>query len=469
MAKLSTADCHGSVRIIDEIGPTSDTLTSRAGLALFVRYLRGIEIFPHLNRLFGSLRKSAKGQAIVEIFSQVFCFFLDGTSRHLSHFDALKKDAGYAGAVESTPGDLLSSHSVKRFFGAFRMWRIWLFRPLLQQLFLWRLNLEKPVLVLLGVDTMVMDNDEAQHREGAKPTYKKVKGFQPLQVTWGRFIIDAVFRGGDKHSNHKDTTPKALVHLIQKIRQHYRQDVIIIVRFDSGFFDDKILNELERLGVGYIGAGKLYKDLQAQVAATAPGFWQTHKNSRQEWTYTEFGDRRGTWKKFRRVIFSRPVYEDRQRLLEFARPDQVLYTNLGMGGVIDAQLRAAGLEEWLTGERILAGYHERGADELVHRALKDFGSQTLPFKRFATNAAFYYTMLVAFFLYECFKEDVCAPVVPVTCYAETVRRRVIDVAGKIVRHAGKIILKVSTAAWNQLHIEKLWHNSAAPPRFAWVC
>jgi len=55
-----------------------------------------------------------------------------------------------------------------------------------------------------------------------------------------------------------------------------------------------------------------------------------------------------------------------------------------------------------------------GADELVHRALKEFGSQTLPFKRFGANAAFYYTMAVAFFFYECFKEDVTESVVPLT-------------------------------------------------------
>jgi len=41
----------------------------------------------------------------------------------------------------------------------------------------------------------VMDNDEAQRRHGVEPTYKKVKGFQPLQMSWGRFIVDAVFRG----------------------------------------------------------------------------------------------------------------------------------------------------------------------------------------------------------------------------------------------------------------------------------
>jgi len=33
-----------------------------------------------------------------------------------------------------------------------------------------------------------------------QPTYKRVEGFAPLQMTWGRFLIDAVFRGGKKHS-----------------------------------------------------------------------------------------------------------------------------------------------------------------------------------------------------------------------------------------------------------------------------
>jgi hypothetical protein len=31
---------------------------------------------------------------------------------------------------------------------------------------------------------MVLDNDEALRREGCDPTYKKVKGFQPLHLIW---------------------------------------------------------------------------------------------------------------------------------------------------------------------------------------------------------------------------------------------------------------------------------------------
>jgi hypothetical protein len=70
---------------------------------------------------------------------------------------------------------------------------------------------------------------------------------------------------------------------------------------------------------------------------------------------------------------------------------------------------------------IIASYHGRGADELVHRALKDFGFEELPFLRFAPNTALYYTMLVAFVLCECFKQDVCGEVIPLEAYATTLR------------------------------------------------
>nr|HID58246.1 hypothetical protein [Desulfobacterales bacterium] len=77
--------------IIDNIDITNDTLTSRGGLSLFVRYLRGMALYPHLERLFGTIRKTAKGQPVCEVFKQVFSFFLDGTNRHLVAFAVSKK------------------------------------------------------------------------------------------------------------------------------------------------------------------------------------------------------------------------------------------------------------------------------------------------------------------------------------------------------------------------------------------
>jgi len=105
-------------------------------------------------------------------------------------------------------------------------------------------------------------------------------------------------------------------------------------------------------------------------------------------------------------------------------------------------------------------HHLRGADELPHRGLKDFGAQQLPFKRFAANSAFYYCMLIGFFLFETFKEDILADILPelTKSYPTTIRRTLVDFAVKIVRSGGRIILKVTHATMEQLKFDQLWYR-----------
>jgi hypothetical protein len=456
-----------SNNIIDSVEVTNDTLTSRGGLSLFVRYLRNSGLLPHLESKFGSIRKSRKGQTVAEIFKQLFCFFIDGTSRHVVYFDTLKADEGYAAAIETESKQMLSSHAVKRFFKAIYWPAMYVFRAVLLQLFLWRLQVVQPALIMLGLDTMVMDNNEAQKRHGVKPTYKSCKGFQPLQLSWGRFIIDALFRAGDTHSNHGQDVERMLRRIVAAIRKHYRVEVAIVLRMDSGFFDQKIFKVFEELQIGYICGGKLYDDVKSYVSQSDASFWGRYVRSDQIWQFVELGDRRGNWKQFRRAIFCRPLCEERQYVFEFQRPDTIIYTNLGMGSAIDERLKACGRSDLLTPQGLIGSYHDRGSDELVNRALKDFGSEQLPFKRFGHNAAFYYTMIIGFFLFEAFKLDVCSPVVKASAYATTVRRQVIDIAAKIVRHSGNIILKVTRATFQALNFVQLWQKSASPPQFAW--
>jgi hypothetical protein len=460
----STAAVASKHPHIDRIEVTGDVLTGRAGLALFARYLDGTGIDWFIKRWLGPLRKNAKGLSAGECMRQVLLFVVDGTSRHLSHFDELKADEGYAATIERRSEDLLSSHAVKRFFGSIGWGRIWLLRKLLQELFIWRLRLERPQLVILDLDVMVMDNDEANVREGVTPTYKKVKGFAPLQMVWGRIVVDAVLRAGHHHSNHKDTTERMVSHVVSKIRNRYSDSVPIVIRQDAGYFDQKLFELFESLGVGYLSGGKLYTDIKERVGGAPSDEWQTYQNGRQEWSLLELGDRRSSWRRFRRAVFCRPVYEDRQRLLEFARPDTIIYTNIGMGDRIDEALVAAGYGHLLGPSGIIECYHDRGFDELVHRAFKDFLDQRLPFKGFRQNTAFYYAALLAFALFESFKADVCDPVVPTTAYATTFRRRFLDVAGKIVRHAGRVVLKVTRATLEALKLDELWQRCSSPPR-----
>jgi len=448
---------------ISAIEQTSDTLTSRAGLLLFARYIDKIGLARFTDRWFADVRKSGKGASASECLRQILLFFIDGTSRHLTRFDDIKQDPGYAATIERRPEDLISSHAVKRFIGNFSFGRIWLLRKLLQEIFIWRLCLEKPKVIILDLDVMILDNDDAPKREGVEPTYKKVKGFAPLQMVYKRTIIDAVLRAGHHHSNHKESTGKMVRYMVSLIRRRYDKNVPIVIRQDTGYFDQKLFTLYEKINVGYLCGGKLYKNIKQYVGCCPAEQWRTHQNKQQEWIYLEFGDKRGSWKRLRRALFCRPAYEDRQRLLEFARPDTLLYTNIGTGDRIDTLLRDAGYENLLDAGALLGCYHGRGFDELVHRSLKDFMAEQLPFKGFRQNTVFYYTALIAFALFEAFKVDVCDSVIPVTAYPTTLRRSLVDVAGKIVTHAGRIVMKVTATVITRLRFDKLWDRSTSPP------
>ncbi len=141
----------------------------------------------------------------------------------------------------------------------------------------------------------------------------------------------------------------------------------------------------------------------------------------------------------------------------------MIYTNLGREVDLDGRLTEAGHAKWLTAAGIVELHHGRGRDELVPESLKEFGQEALPFKRFACNTTYYYTMVIAHFLFECFKEDVCAPEIAVTAMPNTVRRQLVDVAGKVVRHGGRVFLKVTQDVWNQLPIAELWRRCMTPP------
>ena len=449
---------------IDRIELTSENLSGRAGLAPWVRYLDRINLYQLLNRYFGTIRKSSKGVKVAEAFKQLLCSFLDGTALHLTHFDHLAADPGYAATIETDPGDMVSSHQMKRFLNGFSFCRIFLFRRLLQDLFVWRLRVENPPVVLLDLDTMVMDNDDARCREGVDPTYKKRKGFQPLQLKWGPYVVDAVFRRGKKHSNHGKTVIRTMTHIVDRIRKEYDPDVPIVLTVDAGFFDQENLRAFEKLGIGYVCGGKLYNDIEQRAEQIPEQDWEPlDKGDGRCYLCASFADQRGTWDKPRRVVFTRLISKDHQGVFFFAQDRKVYYTNLGEDDILTEKLISLGKASWLTPPGVVLLAHGRGRDELRHRALKEFGTEKLPFKRFEPNTAFYYTMVLAFNLMEAFKRDVTKESICPDVYPTTFRRMFLDIAGKIVATGHQVILKVTRAVWERLNLQKIWGRANSPP------
>jgi hypothetical protein len=84
--------------------------------------------------------------------------------------------------LENSLKEMVSSHQVKRFFKVYSWLCGGVFRRILKWLFVWRLKIERPEAIELTIDLMILDNDEAVKQHGVEPTYKKVKGFESLQI-----------------------------------------------------------------------------------------------------------------------------------------------------------------------------------------------------------------------------------------------------------------------------------------------
>jgi len=449
---------------ITKIDVTTEKVSGRGGIFFFLQYVENIIFYPLFEKSFNFLRASAKGLPIYQFIKQLLAHFIDGTDMSMSRFDRRKGDESYAAVLENLPEQMASSHQIKRVFSKLAYVGNRVYRLLLHQLFIWRLNIEKPAIIILFADTMVLDNDDADKREGVEPTYKKKKGFQPFHISWGPYLVDVMFRSGSVHSNHGWDVIKSVTGITRLIRKKYG-DVPIILLSDSGFLDNvNFCYFEERLKIHYICAGKQYDDLKQYAQRIPPQDFRPLLKGNQSWKFIEFGNRLKSWPKFRRCLFTTLETEENGQLnLEFTKTDSFIYTNLGADKELTEKLIRAGGQHYLTPAAIIELNHQRGKGELTHRSIKEFATkEQLPFERFGMNRAYYYFLVISHFLYEAFKQDALEDVIPLTCYPNTFRRRIIDFAAKIVATGGHIILKVTETVFEQLQLKLLWQRVKIP-------
>lgn len=407
-----------------------------------------------------------KGLQLQQFIKQMLAFFMDGTDMSISGFDRKKKDKGYAALLENDSGDMVSSHQIKRFFMKFIIIKDGIFNNILHELFIWRLLIENPKIIILGIDTMVMDNDDSNKREGNEPTYKKKKGFQPLHICWGSFLIDVLFRKGSAHSNHgTDYTDRVKI-VVELIRKRYSNEVPIIICADSGFADQKAFACFENeLHIHYITTSRLYDDVKNYAESIIPDAYAKLTKGKVVWHYFEFANKRASWEKFRRSIFTTLSCDEQgQYIMGLDKTDSLIYTNIGTNIITDERLRASGGECFFETSAIIQLSHKRGADELIHRSIKEMATkEQLPFKKFGMNRAYYFLLVISHFIFEAYKRDVTVGTIPIGAYPNTFRRRLIDFAAKITSGGRNIILNVTREIYETYNLDKIWKKCQSPP------
>ena len=464
---------------ITKISVTNQKISGRGGITLFLRYVEQARFYHIIRQAFSKLSIfSPKGLQLLQFIKQMLAYFIDGTDMSISCFDSKKQDESYAAVLENSPEEMASSHQIKRFFKKLSIVPAFVFRRILKTLFIWRLKIVKPKVIELFIDTMVMNNDDAVKREGVEPTYKPVKGFQPLHVAWAGMIVDLLFRKGSSHSNHGTDYIDIVRDIVKLIRKKYDKNVPVILNTDSGFFDQKAFDYFEReLKIHYASTGTLYPTLKADIIELKKTnqklidnkekpIFNSYQKSKQVWSFIEFGSKLASWKTFRRCVYTElSTKKDGQFLFDFHKSDSAVFTNIGINPELDKKLTGTNAEEYFTSEGLIKFSHSKGKGELVHRSLKELATkEQLPFKKFGMNMVYYYLLVITHFLFETYKVDVTDQVVPLKSYPNTFRRKLIDFAVKIVSHSGEKILQVVYTVYNNLKINYLWNKCQTPPQ-----
>lgn len=439
---------------IHGVGITDDSLTGRGGLAFLVRYIKATGILGLLASLFKSVRKSRKGREIHKILEQLIFNAIDGTKQTITRFDELKKDKAYLKTIETCGNDAVSSHIVKRFFYAITSGVLSGLQGILLKMFIWRLNLTKPKCIILGADTMVLDNDDARKREGVSTTYKLVNGYHPLFLYWGRGVVNMAFHEGSWSPNHNNDYFRMVRKTVEVIRREYRNDVPIIIVSDAGFYDGKYFQLMEELGIFFVCGGRLMDCVKMEIMKLSPSTKKDFTRNENAYSILDFKDKREKWSKEYRAVYYKQAEEGGELHLEFDRRETLVYTNLMNAD----QLSKYGIDKYMNASEIVNLYQLRARDELVNRCLKEFAEETLPFKGFLQNAIYYYIVVISNNLLNFFLEDVQPPTIGVTAYPDTVRRLFIDIAGKIVCSARSIILKFERGLYHRLKLNEVWER-----------
>jgi hypothetical protein len=267
------------------------------------------------------------------------------------------------------------------------------------------------------------------HQEGA------VKGFNPKKPGNRCYNLQFAFCDelkayitGFVQSGSTYTANGAAEMIKEIVAQIKTDDLEILFRMDSGYFDDDIIATIESAGCQYLIKGKEYPTLVSQVMNPSVIFVKGDEGRETTGLVTKLD----TWDKDRRFVVSRVLKDEKDRkqmsFLEGEEYDYFFFvTN----------------KSNLSSEEVVLFYEKRGnCENYIKEAKYDMAVGHLLLQSFWANEAIFQLMMLAYNLFLLFKMDF-AKGTEYRQQIKTFRLKYIFLAGKIIRTARSVIMKLS--------------------------
>ena len=406
--------------MINKIEFSARNLTSNAGLFLLLEHANKNGIFDLIDNDL-VFENTSTNKIKMNHIKTMLCGNFIGIDK-LERLKLLQSDP----LINEFAISIKEPETVSRFLGNFSYKTTQMLREINFKVFRKLLRKSKLKSITIDIDSSVVNVEG--HQEGA------VKGYNPkkpgnhcynLQFAFCDEIkayLTGYVRSGDTY------TANGTAEMIKEIMAHLKDEGLeITFRMDSGYFDDDILETIKSLGCKYVIKGKGYPTLVAQVTDPSIVF-VTGEEGRET---TELVTALNTWEKDRRFVVSRVLKDEKDRTqLSFLEGEEYDYFFF----VTNTELSS---------EEVVEFYEKRGnCENYIKEAKYDMAVGHLLLQSFWANEAIFQLMMLAYNLFLLFKMDFARE----TEYRQqikTFRLKYIFLAGKIIRTARSVVMKLS--------------------------
>ncbi len=438
-----------------EAVPDAAGLTSRAGLPLVLETMRALGL-PRVIREQVRVRARQSGYTEVEKLEALVLLLAAGGTC-LDDIAVLQADGGLGRLVDR---QLPSADTLRHFLYAFHDEQLireaQAARPAGQVAYipaesaalqgLARVNtaLVHRVAAQGRSTTATLDHDatiQESHKREARPHYQGGRGYQPTAVVW----VEQDLVLADEYRDGNVGAGMATLPLIQRAFASLPATVTTFAfRADTACYDERTLKWLAdparpggpRGPIGFTVGADMTKDLHAVCAAVAEATWQLFEDRPDESVHcTEVEFTPGDWPKMAQPLRYVALRIRKKQGQLFARGADTKYLALVSNRW---ELTPAALLRW--------HWQKAGTIELVHDITKnELGAAVPPCGRFGANAAWYRVSLLTYNVLSALKSLALPPALS-TARPKRLRFTLFTLAGRLVTHAGQLVLRVSEAA-----------------------
>ena len=266
--------------------------------------------------------------------------------------------------------------------------------------------------------------NQQRAKAGYNPKKPGRKSFHPLLCFIGetRDFLWGKFRPGNRY-----TGQGAVGFLKQCLKRLPGEIKEIFLRADSGFFDSNFLSELDKRGIKYAIAAKLYGTIQMMLGGVS------YRDIGGGVEVGEFYYQGHKWKKARRMVVIRQ--EIKEGTAKKKQPK--LFDLKGYG----YQVIVTDIEGW-SPEEVWRFYNQRACVEnMIKEGMIGYGMDVAVSHYYGANVAHFFLVMLAYNLMNWFKEGVLGQK-KVKRMAKWIRERFFYIPGKLIKRGRKWVLNL---------------------------